>query len=705
MDLSSYSISAITRRRPLTPSSSYVNNPSTGGSGDSANLYMQQQEEEQQTSQHNNKLQRRLTLVDIIFYGVGCSVGAGIYSLVGVGVSLAGPSIALSFLLCGGSCIFTSLSYAEFAARVPLAGSAYTFTYVSFGELCAWLVGWNLTLGYAVSAAVVARSWADYVMGFVQGFLVIHDDNNNTDSNNITTQWLTKLHIPMVFGDEYTCCPLSMVIIGFCTLVLVTGVKESSRFQTAMTILNLSVLGFVILAGLGTGTVRAENLFPIFPHGIAGMARGAGLVFFAYLGFDMVACLSEEVQNPERNMPIGIIGSLVVSMSIYVSVSLVVVGMAPAILLGQDIPVTNALLANACCTPSEQLQQDAVAACLSYAMCDPILLPVLFVGSRIISFGAIFGLTTATFSCLMGQPRIFYSMAQDGLLFKIYARVHPRTGVPTIGTILTGIFTALVACFFDLESLANAISLGTLQVFTFVNAGVILLRMRPLTTSTASTVSSQNSKETTPLLGEPKSPIVRDPRAAAVVRSLGLIKKSSRDIRNSLGLRDSYYNVHDNGAKPVWLVVVFTASAILASVGLSNSWYNNNTWHVFVMAFAVLLLPISAIMLLTLPRSPPPETFACPLVPIVPLLGILCNSYMMGSMPSTTWFVISAWLLAGLLFYGVYGIHHSELRQCVAERTPAPATPTTPASRFDVANVVPSINPLLPPNADFGHEL
>ncbi|KAI2514373.1 amino acid/polyamine antiporter [Fragilaria crotonensis] len=606
MDLSSYSISAITRRRPLTPSNSYINNTvavasaTVSGSGVRDNLSLQQnqpqQQERENTPQHNNKLHRHLTLTDIIFYGVGCSVGAGIYSLVGL--------------------------------------VAYTFTYVSFGELCAWLVGWNLTLGYAVSAAVVARSWADYVMGFVQGFLVDSDDNTNYN-NNSSTQWLTKLRIPMVFGDDYTCCPLSMVIIGFCTLVLVTGVKESSRFQTAMTVLNLSVLGFVLLAGLGTGTVRAENLFPIFPHGIAGMARGAGLVFFAYLGFDMVACLSEEVKNPERNMPIGIIGSLVVSMSIYVSVALVVVGMAPAILLGQDIPVTNALLANACCSPSQQLQQDAVTTCLSYATCDPILLPILFVGSRIISFGAIFGLTTATFSCLMGQPRIFYSMAQDGLLFKIYARVHPRTGVPTIGTILTGIFTALVACFFDLESLANAISLGTLQVFTFVNAGVILLRMRPLTTiSDNTTASSPYAKETTPLLGEPKSPIVRDPRAAAVVRSLGLIKKSSRDIRTSLGLR----------------------------------------------------------------------------VPVIPLLGILCNSYMMGSMPSTTWLVISAWLMAGLLFYGIYGIHHSELRECVDGRTPAAAATTaatsTTASLLEAANgVVPSVHPLLPPFADFGEKL
>jgi APA family basic amino acid/polyamine antiporter len=449
MELESFSIHAISRRRPLPPVTS-CDGPSNG-----------LEKESELPKRAPQKLKRTLNLLDLIFYGVGCSVGAGIYSLVGIGAKLAGPSIALSFLLCGTACCFTSLAYAEFAARVPLAGSAYTFTYVSFGELCGWLVGWNLTLGYAVSAAVVARSWAEYLVGFLQG-LAFFDHVE-------LAPWLTRL--PIGAFEDYTCCPLSMLIIGFCTVVLVTGVKESTRFNTAMTILNLLVLGLVLLAGVGTGAVNADNLQPIFPNGMDGMARGAGLVFFAYLGFDMVACLSEEVQNPKRNMPIGIIGSLMVSMSIYVAVSVVVVGMAPVALLGEGVPIINALLANACCSHAEQLLEGATETCLSYT-CSPVLHQVLYSGSRLISFGAIFGLTTATFACLMGQPRIFYSMAQDGLLFKIYARVSPTTGVPTVGTIITGIFTALVACLFDLESLANAISLGTLQVFT-----VSLLRL------------------------------------------------------------------------------------------------------------------------------------------------------------------------------------------------------------------------------------
>lgn len=620
----SFVSTAITRRRPLNPSKSRSNDSSS-------------------KSQHQQQrcLKRSLNLMDLIFYGVGCSVGAGIYSLVGIGAHLAGPSIALSFFLCGIACCFTSLAYAEFAARVPLAGSAYTFTYVSFGELCGWLVGWNLTLGYAISAAVVARSWAEYLVGFVQG--VLPGDTN-------LASWTTHLSIPFISSGQtqeekaYDCCPLAMVIIGLCTVVLITGVKESTKFNTAMTVLNLSVLVSVLLAGVSTNSVHPDNLTPVFPHGIPGMARGAGLVFFSYLGFDMVACLSEEVQNPTKNMPIGIIGSLLLSMTIYVSVSVVVVGMAPIQLLGEETPITNALVANACCFHEDQLVSSLENnACLRYDTCSPILHPVLYFGSRIVSFGAIFGLTTATFACLMGQPRIFYSMAQDGLLFKIYGRVHPKTGVPTIGTVLTGIVTALIACFVNLESLANVISLGTLQVFTFVNAGVIILRMQPPDENDNG--HDLDDKDHAPL---ESSPLVRSPVAATVARSLGLVKQTSRQIKEG-SLRSSLNNdhssqqwysfssgssgqfledVHQNGSKPHALTFGFTVCSTLASVGVSNGWQHKE----LVMGLVVFGI-FCLVRLSYLPRSRPPDTFSCPMVPFVPLCGIVCNSYMMGSMP------------------------------------------------------------------------
>jgi basic amino acid/polyamine antiporter, APA family len=624
--------SAISRRRPLTvgkslhphQSSTTLDRSESPRVRAKANANANADTDDNASPSQPPRLKRSLDLMDLIFYGVGCSVGAGIYSLVGIGADIAGPSIALSFLLCGIACCFTSLAYAEFAARVPLAGSAYTFTYVTFGELCGWLVGWNLTLGYAISAAVVARSWAEYLLRFVDGLLPGVDASQ--------WQWLTHLpiHLPFV-SDNYTCCPLAVVIIGLCTLVLITGAKESTRFNTAMTILNLSVLGFVLLAGIGTGTVQHDNLFPVFPRGLAGTAQGAGIVFFSFLGFDMVACLSEEVSNPTRNMPIGIIGSLLVSMTIYVSIAIVVVGMAPVSVLGGEVPIVNALLANACCSHEDQLAPIAVDTCLSY-QCTPVLHSVLYTGSRMVSFGAIFGLTTATFACLMGQPRIFYSMAQDGLLFPIYARVHPDTGVPTVGTVLTGIFTAVIACFIDLEILANVISLGTLQVFTFVNAGVIILRTRApdaaVESTTYVTISSLES-----------SPLVRNKEAGAAARSIGMVKKSSLQIRDSLqgsswqlgGTRSDTTATVDatqqNGSKPQWLSFLITLGCLLASAAVTHG------WNFAVVVASILVVSTCGGALFFLPQVPPPETFKCPWVPFVPLMGILCNSYMMGSMP------------------------------------------------------------------------
>ena len=488
-----------------------------------------------------------------------------------------------------------------------------------------------------MSAAVVARSWAEYLVGFLQSFAFL---------DNFDLKWLTKLPLPAL-GENYTCCPLSILIIGLCTLVLVTGVKESTRFNNAMTMLNLGVLAFVLLVGIGSDSVSAENLMPVFPQGVAGMAQGAGLVFFAFIGFDMVAALSEEVENPQRNMPIGIIGSLMATMTNYVTVSLVIVGMAPVELLGKDVPITNALLANACCEHYEQILDNAHQVCLSYA-CKPVLHWLLYSGSRLISFGAIFGLTTSTFTSLMGQPRIFYSMAQDGLLFKFYSRVDPETGVPIIGTIITGIFTSIVATLIDLESLANAISLGTLQVFTFVNAGLILLRMQP----------------------------DFDPKPAHPAEIQLALSRTSTLKKKASDIMPSSRTVEDNGNSPIYLVATFTISSTLASMAMSLEW---RAW--FIAACGVAILS-SAYGLHALPQTKPPSTFSCPMVPTIPMLGIFCNSYMMGSMPLQTWTLIGLWLLVGLIFYFLYGIHHSALK-APREKENAPLLTTVNTSSYD----------------------
>ena len=240
-------------------------------------------------------------------------------------------------MACGGACILTSLAYAEFASRINAAGSAFTYVYVAFGEFLAWIVGWLLILGYGFTASVCARAWGDYTGDFIQ----------KTVSKRLV--WLEYISEFPLFGEgvDYTCSPLSMAIIALSTWVLLKGAKDSSLFNNIMTVTNISLLLLVIVAGLSSGSVNVDNLEPFSPKGLPGVLQGAGLVFFAFIGFDMVASLSEEVIQPERNMPIGIVGSLVASTIIYVSVSLAVVGMAPFRFLGQVVPIVNALLVNA----------------------------------------------------------------------------------------------------------------------------------------------------------------------------------------------------------------------------------------------------------------------------------------------------------------------------------------------------------------------
>ena len=395
------------------------------------------------------------------------------------GAKIAGPAISVSFLGCGVACILTSLAYAEFASSIPAAGSAFTYVYVAFGEFYAWIVGWNLILGYGFTASVAARAWGDYLIDLILKliptsnrqlrhyiqqlssfhlFQIFTTNSNSKASSSSTSPWSTA----MMDLSFYTCSPLSIVIIAVSTYVLSRGAKDSSRFSNAVTILNLGILSLVIIAGVTSESITSENFVPFTPHGLTATLQGAGLVFFAFIGFDMVASLSEEVVHPERNMPIGIVGSLICTTCIYVSVSLAVVGMAPYSILGETVPVVNALLANACCSHEEQIAEDAIDVCLIECDETHYVRPYLGLISHIVGGGAIFGLKASCFTSLMGQPRIFYRMAQDGLWFPIFAKIDSETHVPIHGIYVTGIATSFLACFVPLEALANLISLVSL---------------------------------------------------------------------------------------------------------------------------------------------------------------------------------------------------------------------------------------------------
>jgi basic amino acid/polyamine antiporter, APA family len=519
------------------------------------------------------------------------------------------------------------------------------YSYVAFGECLAWCVAWFLILGYGFTASVVARAWADYL-----GDLLVKICQS--PSVELSTVWLERLTEWHVF-EHYSFSLLSMVIIGLNTWVLLRGVQDSALFNNAMTILNILVLVLVVATGFGSGSIDVDNLTPFVPHHAASVLQGAGLVFFAFIGFDMVASLSEEVVNPERNMPIGIVGSLVATTCIYVSVSLAVVGMAPVSLLGENVPVINSLLVNAYCTHSEQTSlKHAATECLGLGEKD-LIKPALATISRIVQYGAIFGLTVSCFTSLMGQPRIFYRMAQDGLWFPRFAEVDPASQVPQFGIKVTGVVTALLACFVPLDALANLISLGTLMVFTFVDAGVMLLRVR----THADHTDSQHQQ----------------------------LSLTAEEWKASMRARRKQ---HDKETQLVALLLVLYTAAIT-----SSSAFMTKTSMTYLSLACILAAVAIALVITMVPETWSTDKeqsasstlhghqFLCPFVPGLPLTGIACNAFMMGSLPVSSWFFCLAWLLIGVSFYFSYGIHHSKLQHNdrYTESTPLVAMADVPA--------------------------
>jgi len=396
-------------------------------------------------------LKRALSAFDLTMLGVGAIVGAGIFALVGTAAAGdpsrpgAGPALTVSFLLTAAACGFSALCYAEFASLIPVAGSAYTYSYATLGELVAWIIGWDLILEYMVGNVAVAVSWSSYFMNLVQGLGIDLPLWLATDVR-------TALRTPEILDAAPRVAGIPIVInlpaafICFAlTVILVIGIKESARFNTAMVLLKIAIL--LLFVVVGATYVKPENWSPFAPNGWAGITAGAAIIFFAYIGFDAVSTAAEEAKDPQRSMPIGIIASLIVCTVLYVITAAVLTGMVPWQELGVPDPLALAF--------------DRLG--VTWA-------------SGVISFGAVVATTAVLLVFQMGQPRIFFSMARDGLLPPFFARVHPRFRTPHVSTILVGTLTGLVAAFEGLAQAADLTSIGTLFAFVLVSLGVILLR-------------------------------------------------------------------------------------------------------------------------------------------------------------------------------------------------------------------------------------
>ncbi len=372
-----------------------------------------------------------LSPLDLTLMGIGAIIGTGIFVITGlVAANYSGPALVISFIIAGIVCAFAALSYAEFAAMVPVAGSAYTYSYASLGEIWAWIIGWDLILEYGVSIAAVAVGGSGYATSLMAGAGII-----------IPAAFINP---PGTSGGRVN-LP-AMIIVLLVSVLLIIGVRESARVNTVIVAIKLGVI--LLFLYLAFGHIRPVNWVPFMPFGWSGVLTGAAIVFFAYIGFDAVSTAAEEVKNPQRDVPLGILSSLAIATVLYIAVSAVLTGIVPYTLFaGTSAPVAFAL---------EQIG-------ISW-------------GSALISVGAICGITSVIIVLLYGQTRIFFAMSRDGLLPGIFRQIHPVYRTPAKVTILVGAVIALIAGFLPLTAIAELVNIGTLAAFMIVSLGMIVLR-------------------------------------------------------------------------------------------------------------------------------------------------------------------------------------------------------------------------------------
>lgn len=553
--------------------------------------------------QAETKLDKCLSTIDLTFLGVGCTLGSGIYVVIGqVAKSVAGPSVVLSFLIAALASVLAGLSYAEFGARVPRAGSAYVYSYVTVGEIWAFVIGWNLVLEYVIGSASVARATSTYIDAMTHHAM----SNYLTEHAPINVPSLSPYPDFLAFG---LCILLSVV--------LCLGMRESSLINNIFTIINLFVICYIIICGLfkvdghnwnipyeEVPDHEVNGIGGFFPFGILGMTSGAGTCFYCFVGFDIIATAGEETVNPQKAIPIAITSCLIISSIAYILPSIILTLMVPYFSLDPLAPLPSAF--------------DLVG---------------WYVAAYIIDVGAICSLATCLLTSICGMPRVVYAMASDGLVFKFLAYVNTKFQTPVIATMVTGTFTGLMALLFNLRDLVDMMSIGTLLAYTLVSVCVLLLRYEYAETG-GDVVSSPAPASCRALLVELFVPKTNSPtKQTFCIMKICLVVEALTTIWSGL-------------------VVLY----------LSRELYLATWWAILLLTIPLVFMVFALVVMWRQPETDTSNlSFRVPLIPFVPLLSMILNIYLMLNLSAATWLRFFIWMMAGFLIYFLYGIRHNGL--------------------------------------------
>ncbi|XP_037014304.2 cationic amino acid transporter 3-like [Artibeus jamaicensis] len=570
----------------------------------------------------DSRLTRCLSTLDLVAFGVGSTLGAGVYVLAGeVAKDKAGPAIILCFLVAALTSMLSGLCYAEFGARVPCSGSAYLYSYVTVGQLCAFTTGWTLILSYVIGSASVARAWSSAV---------------DSLAGNRISQVLQGSFSPQVPHLAKYLDFFSLGLVLLLTGLLVLGARESALVTKVFTGLNLLVLSFVILCGFIKGDVHhwqlteqdyelAKNgsndtscLGPLgsggfVPFGFDGILRGAATCFYAFVGFDCIATAGEEARNPQRSIPLGTVISLFICFLAYFGVSAALTLMVPYYQIHSDSPLPQAFL---------------------YIGWAP--------ARYIVAAGTLSALSSSLLGSMFPMPRVIFAMAEDGLLFQGLARIHPRTHTPIIATVVSGTLAALMAFLFELSDLVDLMSIGTLLAYSLVAFSVLVLRYQPDRKTKLEITETKPEFETSSLESVLEAGTSKTLKSLCIAVNTSPTRKSGQVVYGCALL----------------LALLLTILCLILAQWPSRLVAGDPGFTTVTGLLLVLILGITFIIWRQ-PQNPAPLHFKVPALPVLPLLSIFVNIYLMMQMTPTTWAQFGIWMVIGFAIYFGYGIRHS----------------------------------------------